>query len=1026
MRNLRIIHRSDVNCWDGDSLTLSATTWETTESILCAFGPKPENPTIEIYRCKREENQFRPRQLITSWDVPSPSPDVDCDQIVNFQYFPDTNSCCLILSGGDIISIREEPLPGEEHIEILGTVDGGISAATWSPDEGYLAICTKLSSFILMSREFEPMVDVKFSPEDIQASKHVSVGWGKAETQFKGKRAKALRDPTVPEKIDQGLPSPLDDGKITISWRGDGEYVAINAPQENGHRMIRVFSKEGVLDSVSEPVDFLEGALSWRPAGNLMAGIKRHEDKVEVVFFERNGLRHGQFPLRLSQTELQEWGTVIRLDWNSDSTALAVTFTDRVQIWTMGNYHYYLKQSIRILLEGDHELGHVRVCWSPEIPLLLSIYHPICMVVTELVFSVSKGSTIAPHDNGTLAVVDGSILNITPFRYANIPPPMSLFEINLDSEAIDVSVNSKLKLISVLREAAVDIFSYSVKKGGIFHYKKTKTIPIDAGHPRQIICTNGGMIFALYSPGYKGLSETWVSIADINESAPSLSYEHISKHTTSTIGLSLDGSEYFTNQYSGKLLREGASEPQDHAILSKLPVFCPWAELVMQEDFMLAIGLTRSGSLYVNDRLLIRNCTSFLVTAAHLIFTTSTHLLKFVHLTTADELEIPLDEPEMDERCRSIERGAKLVTVMPSSYSVILQMPRGNLETIYPRALVLAGIRQSIDKQDYKGAFLACRSQRVDMNIIHDHNPEVFMKSVRSFIDHVQKVEHIDLFLSQLRDEDVSQTMYRDTTKKSTSAPVIAPTGFAVESTSKINIICDAFLQELESRAATNLQNTITAHVSKSPPDLDGGLLIISNLKNTAQDKAEGAAEHICFLADSNQLYDHALGIYDLDVALLIAQQSQKDPREYLPYIQSLQEQSTLRRKFTIDNDLKRYGKALIHLHEMDAFDEVQSFIQKQEMYSAAIELYKYRQDRLEVLMRLYADHLIVQRSFKKAGIGKILEQKFKYCKLTTKKRTSTYPIMFLHSRVIDKPISGAKHYTLLKYSNGPPKRSRT
>jgi elongator complex protein 1 len=34
--------------------------------------------------------------------------------------------------------------------------------------------------------------------------------------------------------------------------------------------------------------------------------------------------------------------------------------------------------------------------------------------------------------------------------------------------------------------------------------------------------------------------------------------------------------------------------------------------------------------------------------------------------------------------------------------------------------------------------------------------------------------------------------------------------------------------------------------------------------------------EHICFLADSNQLYDHALGIYDLDVALLVAQQSQK------------------------------------------------------------------------------------------------------------------------------------------------------
>lgn len=36
------------------------------------------------------------------------------------------------------------------------------------------------------------------------------------------------------------------------------------------------------------------------------------------------------------------------------------------------------------------------------------------------------------------------------------------------------------------------------------------------------------------------------------------------------------------------------------------------------------------------------------------------------------------------------------------------------------------------------------------------------------------------------------------------------------------------------------------------------------------------AAEHISFLADVNQLYDTSLGLYNLDLALLIAQQSQK------------------------------------------------------------------------------------------------------------------------------------------------------
>ena len=38
----------------------------------------------------------------------------------------------------------------------------------------------------------------------------------------------------------------------------------------------------------------------------------------------------------------------------------------------------------------------------------------------------------------------------------------------------------------------------------------------------------------------------------------------------------------------------------------------------------------------------------------------------------------------------------------------------------------------------------------------------------------------------------------------------------------------------------------------------------------------DGAIEHICFLADVNRLYDNALGLYDLELALLVAQQSQK------------------------------------------------------------------------------------------------------------------------------------------------------
>jgi len=252
---------------------------------------------------------------------------------------------------------------GEDRIEIVGSVDAGIAAARWSPDEDLLAICTKADTFVFMSRSFDAIMEVAMTSEDLKASNHVSVGWGKKETQFKGKGAKALRDPTVPGKVDEGVLSPNDDHVVEISWRGDGAYVAVSSIEASSRRIIRVYSREGVLDSVSEPVDGLEGALSWRPAGNLIAGIQRFSERVDVIFFERNGLRHGQFTLRISSEELNTSVSSIKLAWNSDSSVLAVILESSVQLWTMGNYHWYLKQELDITHRTSNFSG---LLWHPE------------------------------------------------------------------------------------------------------------------------------------------------------------------------------------------------------------------------------------------------------------------------------------------------------------------------------------------------------------------------------------------------------------------------------------------------------------------------------------------------------------------------------------------------------------------------------------------------------------------------------------------------------------------------------------
>lgn len=972
MRNLRNVKHTVVK-FDENESPLTATAWDGA-NLICAFGPSETDAAITLKRFSSKSYKPEDGALIASWDAPSPNPDLPYDRILSLHCFPDSGAISLILEGGDIIVVREDAQPGEDLIEIVGSVDQGISAAAWSPDEELLTIATKADTLLFMTRDFEGTASIHLTPEDLKVSNHVSVGWGKKETQFHGPRAKALRDPTVPERVDEGKLSTFEDSRVTISWRGDGQYVAINSVLETPdvrRRIIRVYSREGVLDSVSEPVDGLEGALSWKPSGQLLAGIQRLDDRVDVVFFERNGLRHGEFSLRLSKDQKDSIGAHVDLDWNNDSSVLALSMKDRVQLWTMGNYHYYLKQEI---LRGGECIGAVQCNWHSEKPLHLICHTARGFRMLNYSFEVSRGSVVSPSDQGIVAAIDGSRLKVTPLRTANVPPPMAFDDIQLPEHIIDVAIDRSGMRIAALHADRISVLKCNYGSKPAKKAAMLETLHLDAPTGtanRQLEFDNDDLVVISSTPNAQG---TRVST--------------VTEFGTSDMRIETAISYLFLPTNHDRILFENdkgiVHDIKSTQVVATLPSACPHVEVWHGEESDLVFALTAGGLLHIHSdlqKLKVAGCTSFAVTTTHLIYTTSNHLVKFVHLHNHGELEVPPDEPEKDERCRNVERGAKLVTVMPSAHSLVLQMPRGNLETIYPRALVLASIRHAISQRDYKKAFMICRKQRVDMNILHDYAPAQFMQDIELFVRQLKKVEHIDLVLSSLSEEDVSQTIYKETLKSKAideNGPALGralvngiSTQPAPTLTLKVNRICDAFLKALESHSTTHLQSIVTAHVCKSPPDLEAGLALISELrKQKKQEQLEQAVEHICFLADVNQLYDTALGLYDLDVTLLVAQQSQKDPREYLPYLQNLNDQEPLRQRFAIDNDLKRYTKALSHLHSLGVFEEVKIYAAKHELFAAAIELCRYDNARLTELMRIYADFLASRNRYKEAGIA--------------------------------------------------------
>lgn len=76
--------------------------------------------------------------------------------------------------------------------------------------------------------------------------------------------------------------------------------------------------------------------------------------------------------------------------------------------------------------------------------------------------------------------------------------------------------------------------------------------------------------------------------------------------------------------------------------------------------------------------------------------------------------------------------------------------------------------------------------------------------------------------------------------------------------------------------------------------------------------------EYVCWLADPEKMYEVALATCDLDLVAIVATQTQKDPKEYLPYLESIKKITDVtERRVKIFLDLKHYDKAIIELSQV-------------------------------------------------------------------------------------------------------------
>uniref|UniRef100_A0A8D0CXI8 Elongator complex protein 1 n=1 Tax=Sander lucioperca TaxID=283035 RepID=A0A8D0CXI8_SANLU len=873
-------------------------------------------------------------------------PEDGSGMVVGLQDLAELESACLGTAGGDVVLFNFNTC----QLECVGSVDSGLTSMTWSPDEELVVLTTGQETIIMMTKDFEPITEVGIHQDDFGEGKFITVGWGKKETQFHGSEGKQAAQ----RKTQEVQPAAAwDDRTPRVTWRGDGQLFAVSAVcLQTGARKVRVWNREGVLQATSEPINGLEQALCWKPSGNLIAITQRHPNKHSVVFMEKNGLLHGDFTLPFSKDQAKvrsakpDSRTVLEI-YNEPHHLKSARAPSTVQLWVVGNYHWYLKQSLDF--SRDSQKAPVCVCWDPERPLRLHVVTRSWISVTyDWGWTTGRSPGLDATDNANVAVIDGDKILVTNFRQCVVPPPMCSFELQLTSPVNQVTFlcqpQRTNQLAALTSDGQISVYS----QGGFACLVAMTAIT----RMNERLCT---VCFYFRS--------------EIEVDGVVVSMIHCSQ--TGTVALQLEDGR-IRKLYRPEPSVEDWRDSSGCAI--NFPVPCVQTALgsISGEEYL--FGLTDRSHLYAGDTELASNISSFAVCNDFLLITTHSHTCRCLQLSVLSvkglQAALASDGGQNDETLRRVERGSRIVTVVPQDTRVILQMPRGNLETVHHRSLVLAQLRKWLDSLRFRDSFECMRKLRINLNLMYDHNPKVFLENMETFITQLNSISHINLFLTELKEEDTTGTMY----PRPECSPAQAQ---PVSGQKKVDVVCDALRSAMESMDPNKFfLSILTTHVKKSVPELEVALQKVHELRVNPPDapgsvSAEEALKYLLFLVNVNDLYEHSLGTYDFDLVLMVAEKSQKDPKEYLPFLNMLKNLEPNYQRYTIDKHLKRYRKALHHLSKCgeEHFREALLLVKEQKLYSEALRLYPTDGAHYKALSCAYAEHLMEQQQAEQAGL---------------------------------------------------------
>lgn len=251
---------------------------------------------------------------------------------------------------------------------------------------------------------------------------------------------------------------------IIIRWRNDGNHFVVSYVCPIQGRTMKVFNKEGQLLYIGEYQPGLMPPIACKPSGKWIAMSQFLGKMSRIALFEKNGLLHRYFPLPFNLDR----EPIIDIRWCSISDILFLQTTHNLYLYTISNYHWYLKQVLEFGMDNRIQLAFWDSRQDEERSLHVLLrdgqyfeYKWYWMIDRRIHMGL----------NAIVMVIDGKNLLLTDFGRSTIPPPM--YEQKL---TIDNYINS-VTMIAFGEE--VRIYIYDSKH--LIHCFRCPSVVVDKG-----------------------------------------------------------------------------------------------------------------------------------------------------------------------------------------------------------------------------------------------------------------------------------------------------------------------------------------------------------------------------------------------------------------------------------------------------------------------------------------------------------------------------------------------------------------